>query len=102
VATAQAALADAKVSRDRECNGGVGKNCRLREDAVSELRKGLDAAMATVEQSADPQIETAARVIVWASVGLLTPKPNDIAMLRLLLLALLPQVGGILLMIARR
>jgi hypothetical protein len=102
VTIAQAALADAMASRDRECNGGVGKNCRAREDAVSDRRKALDAALATVEQSADPQIENAARVVSWVSAGLVRPSPNDLAMLRLILLAGLPQVGGILLMVARK
>jgi hypothetical protein len=102
VVNAQAALADAMTTRDRECNGGVGKNCRAREDAVTDRRKVLDAAMGTVERSADPQIEAATRVVTWASLGFLRPSTDDVAMLRLILLALLPQVGGILLMVARK
>jgi hypothetical protein len=34
-------------------------------------------------------------------MGMLQPTENDFAMLRLTLLALLPQIGGILLMVGR-
>ena len=101
VETARAALTDAMAARDRECAGGVGKNCRLREDAVNERRRALDAAMQTVAQTADPQTESAARVVAWLSGGMLRPSGDDFAMMRLILLALLPQLGGLLLMIAR-
>jgi hypothetical protein len=101
VTAAQAALSDAMTSRDRECKGGVGKFCREREATVTERRLALDAATATVEHAADPQIEAASKLVVWASHGWLTPSGDDFAMVRLLLLALLPQVGGILLMVAR-
>jgi hypothetical protein len=101
VTTAQASLADAMASRDRECVGGVGKNCRAREDAVTERRRNLDAAMRAVEQTADPQTEAASRIVAWLSIGAVRPTGDDFAMLRLILLAMLPQVGGILLMIGR-
>jgi hypothetical protein len=39
--------------------------------------------------------------VAWVSHGALQPTGNDFAMLRLLLLALLPQIGGILLMVGR-
>ena len=100
-AIAQAALADAMAARDRECKGGVGKFCRERETAVSERRQAVDAAMRAVEQTADPQTEAATRVVAWASRGMLRPSGDDFAMLRLILLALLPQIGGILLMVGR-
>jgi hypothetical protein len=101
VETARAALTDAMAARDRECAGGVGKNCRLREEAVVERRRALDAAMQTVAQAADPQTESAARVVVWLSGGMLRPSGDDFAMMRLILLALLPQLGGILLLVGR-
>lgn len=102
VAVAQAALGDAMAARDRECKGGVGKFCREREAAVAERRQAVDAAMHTVEQTADPQTDAAIRVVAWVSRGLVQPTSNDFAMLRLVLLALLPQIGGILLMVGRR
>lgn len=100
VTNAQAAVADAVAARDREC-GVVGKNCRAREDVVNERRRALDVAMKTVEQAADPQTEAASRIVAWVTVGLLQPNGNDVAMLRLVLFALLPQLGGILLMVGK-
>jgi len=102
VATAQAALADAMAARDRECKGGVGKFCREREAAVAERRQMLDAAMGSVLQAADPQTDAAIKLVTWVSRGMLQPSGDDFAMLRLTLLALLPQMGGILLLIGRR
>jgi len=101
VATAQSALSDAMAARDRECLSGVGKFCREREAIVAERRQILDSAMATVEHTADPQTDAAIKLVVWVSNGWLKPSDNDFAMLRLVLLALLPQIGGILLMVSR-
>jgi hypothetical protein len=101
VAAAQTAPSDAMAARDRECKGGVGKFCPEREADVNERRQALDAAVHSVEQTADPQTE-AIRVVAWVSRGVVQPTGNDFAMLRLVLLALLPQVGGILLMVRRR
>ena len=101
VATAQASLADAMAARDRECRSGVGKFCRDREAVVAERRQILDSAMTSVGQAADPQTDAAIKLVTWVSRGLLRPAPEDFAMLRLVLLALLPQIGGILLMVGR-
>jgi len=101
VALAQAALTDAMSARDRECKGGVGKFCREREAAVNERRQALDLATQTVVQTADPQTESAVRLVAWVTHGALQPTGNDFAMLRLVLMALLPQIGGILLMVGR-
>jgi len=59
VAIAEAALANAKGARDRECyrNGGskaVGPICRQREDIVNERQAALDQAKAEVRLQADP------------------------------------------------
>jgi hypothetical protein len=101
VTTAQGALADAIAARDRECKGGVGKFCREREAAVAERRQVLDIAMTSIGQAADPQTEAAIKLIAWGSFGILRPAHEDFAMLRLILLALLPQIGGVLLMVER-
>jgi hypothetical protein len=101
VAAAQSALSDAMSARDRECRNGVGKFCREREAAVAERRQILDAAMASVGQTADPQTNAAIKLVAWITQGMLRPTGDDFAMLRLVLLALLPQVGGILLMVSR-
>jgi hypothetical protein len=101
VTAAQSALSDAMSARDRECMRGVGKFCREREAAVAERRQILDTAMATVGQAADPQTEAAIKLVAWVSHGVVRPSADDFAMLRLILLALLPQIGGILLMVSR-
>ena len=101
VQVAQGALTDAMAARDRECKGGVGKFCREREAAVNERRLALDTAMRSVERTADPQTDAAIRLVAWLTHGALRPSDDDFAMLRLVLLALLPQIGGILLMVSR-
>ena len=101
VAAAQSGLSDAMSARDRECGNGVGKFCREREAAVVERRQILDAAMVPVRQTADPQTDAAIKIVAWISNGMLRPSSDDFAMLRLVLLALLPQIGGILLMVSR-
>lgn len=101
VVTAQAALNDAMAARDRECKGGVGKFCREREENVTRQRDAVAAAMNAVAASSDPQTEAAIRAVAWISAGWLRPTADDFGMARLILLALLPQIGGILLMIGR-
>jgi len=101
VATAQSALSDAMSARDRECLLGVGKFCRERETAVAERRQILDTALGAVEHTADPQTDAAIKLVAWVTHGLVRPSADDFAMLRLVLLALLPQIGGILLMVSR-
>lgn len=101
VTVAQAALSDAMAARDRECKGGVGKFCREREAAVVERRQVLDAATAAAGLGADPQTDAAMKLVAWTTFGILRPAPDDFAMLRLVLLALLPQVGGLLMLVAR-
>src|SRR5882672_460759 len=92
VTEARLALGDAMAARDRECKGGVGKFCREREVTVSDRRAALDAATRTVEQTGDPQTEAAIHIAAWISGGLLKPSSDDFAMLRLVLLAILPQI----------
>lgn len=101
VVTAQTALSDAMMSRDRECKGGVGKFCREREENVLRQRAALTAAMGEVAATADPQTQAAIRAVAWLTGGILQPSADDFGMLRMLLLAILPQIGGVLLMIGR-
>jgi hypothetical protein len=49
----------------------------------------------------DPQTDAAIKIVAWLSFGALRPALEDFAMLRLMLLVLFPQVGGLLLMVAR-
>jgi hypothetical protein len=101
VMAAQSALADAMGARDRECHGGVGRYCREREGAVADRRAALDVAMHAVAETGDPQAQAAAHIVAWVSGGTVKPTSDDFAMLRLALLALLPQAAGIVLLIAR-
>ena len=97
----QAMLADAMIARDRECKGGVGKFCREREALVAERRQLLDAAMTSVHQAADPQTDAAINLLAWISGGRMRPALEDFSMFRLILFALLPQIGGLLLLVGR-
>lgn len=101
VTAAQAALADAQAARDRECKGGVGKFCRERETTVASARQNLETAMQSVAQTGDPQAAALVRVVTWISRGVIVPTEGDVGMIRLILMSLLPQVGGILLMASR-
>jgi MarR family len=65
----------------------------LRE-AESQLRL-LPSVMAT-----DPQADTAARLIGWMSFGLITVTSNDIHLARIAGMTLVPQLGGLVLMLA--
>jgi hypothetical protein len=65
----------------------------LRE-AESQLR-GLPSVMAT-----DPQADTAARLISWMSLGLITVTSNDIHLARIAGMTLVPQLAGLVLMLA--
>ena len=68
---------------------------------MTERQTALDQAMAAVAATADPQTVAAMHLVAWLSAGHLAPSESDLAMVRLLLLALLPQIGGILLMVGR-
>jgi hypothetical protein len=68
---------------------------------VVERQRALDAAVSSVERAVDPQTEAASKIVAWLSGGNANPTAADFAMLRLLLLSLLPQAGGLLLMIGR-
>jgi hypothetical protein len=95
---AQLALADAKFARDRECIRIRRPMCQRREDEVLARQDKLDAERRAIV--ADPQSEGAAKLVVW-----LTGVPVGSAWLsglRLALLTLLPQIGGLLLAVARR
>ena len=63
-----------------------------------DARFALDALVALTTR---PDQIKALRQTVRATRGALRPSGDDFAMLRLVLLALLPQIGGILLMVSR-
>jgi hypothetical protein len=57
--------------------------------------------MQNVAQAADPQAVAAVKLVSWVTAGAISPNENDFSMLRLMLLCLLPQLGGLLVMVAR-
>jgi hypothetical protein len=65
----------------------------LRE-AESQLRL-LPSVVAT-----DPQVDTAARLLSWMSFGLITVTSNDIQLARIAGMTLVPQLAGLVLMLA--
>jgi hypothetical protein len=90
------------VARDRECASGLGPICREREQVVIDRQRALDTALSSVERGADPQTDAAIKIVAWLTAGKLKPAADDFNTLRLVLLALLPQLGGLLLMISAR
>jgi hypothetical protein len=114
--TAEAVTA-ATVARDQEC-GRVGDNCRrrvaelagvLQAKALTDRAATIDASIAALAAklaglpavaSADPQIESAVAVIAWLSRGLVTPSAADLEMVRLLGVAIIPILGGLLIAFA--
>jgi hypothetical protein len=50
--------------------------------------------------SVDPGAESFSRILAWISRGLITPSPDDVAVLRLLGLTIVPSLAGLVLMFA--
>lgn len=50
--------------------------------------------------TADPQAETAAQLVSWATFGMITLAANNIRMARIAGMALMPQLAGLVLMLA--
>jgi hypothetical protein len=101
VADAQRRLDTLSASRRDECLKR-GDRCRQLEKDEQTAIESLREAREKVSVLADPQIASAAKLVAWVSVDRYHPSPDDFAMLRLLLLTLLPQLGGLVLMVASR
>lgn len=69
---------------------------------LSRLSGLLASLQGTVEQLSDPQSDAATRLAAWVSLGAVRPSSEDFAMLRLILLVLLPQMGGLVIMVGRQ
>jgi hypothetical protein len=77
--------------------------------ATAERRDVLDADLHEAESqlkrlpsvmASDPQADTAARLITWTSFGLITVTSNDIQLARIAGMTLVPQLAGLVLMLA--
>ena len=112
--TDQSAVVAAEVARDQEC-GRVGPNCRqrvaelgavLRDKAAADRAAEIDARIAQAETTlialpvlaaADPQTEAARAAVAWLSHGNLTASAEDIRMTRVLGIAAVLFMAGLLL-----
>jgi hypothetical protein len=94
---AQRRLDTLTTSRNDECQKR-GDKCRQLEKDVQAAFETLREARREVSATADPQIASAAKLVAWVSLNRFHPSADDFAMLRLLLLTLLPQLGGLVLM----
>jgi len=99
VATAQLAANAAQKAREAECEIR-GPRCRERETDERTALTSLAAAIAVpipaaaTIADADPQVTAALRLVRWAGLKLTT---DDIVNLRLALMAILPNIAGLVL-----
>jgi hypothetical protein len=101
VSDAQRKLDTLSASRRDECLKR-GDKCRQLEKDEQTAIESLREARLVVTATADPQIASAAKLVAWVSLDHFHPTADDFAMLRLLLLTLLPQLGGLVLMLAKK
>jgi hypothetical protein len=117
VPTTAATVAAAQRAHDQECTK-LGPICRQRIDTLNaaianktltdhaaDLDRRISVAAdklagIPVFASGDPQVEAAVAVITWASMGTIKPSATDVEMLRVLGVAAIPIVGGLLLSFA--
>jgi len=104
VRAADQALDAARAKRDEACGRGLGKTvaCQLRQAEVTKLEAKQTLATLKVTAQAKPESADFAKLVAWASMGTVQPTVRDFDMLWLLFRTLLPQVGGLVLMLARR
>jgi hypothetical protein len=74
----------------------------VRRDAIDAELRDIAAEIGRLPAvtSADPQADTAARLARWLTAGLVPIRPEDVAMARIAGMALLPQIGGLVIMLA--
>jgi hypothetical protein len=98
------ALEAARVKRDEACGRGVGKTvaCKVRQAEVAKLEAGQVEATRKVVAQARPESTDFAKLVTWVSRGAVQPGPEDYGLIWLLFRTFLPQVGGLVLMLARR
>jgi hypothetical protein len=89
----------AKAAVAAECKQ-VGPLCRARQAEERQVLAELAGAQTAVAAAADPQTTRSAQLVAWLSPW--RPSDTDLAMVRLALLTLLPQLGGLVLMVVRK
>ena len=83
---------------------GLGKTvaCQSRQSEVTKLEGRQNQATNKAAAQAKPEGTDFAKLVTWASMGTLHPGAEDFDMLWLLFRTFLPQIGGLVLMLARR
>jgi hypothetical protein len=86
------------------CGRGLGKTvaCQSRQAEVTKLEKKQTLATNKVAAQAKPESADFAKLVAWVSNGTMRPSAEDFDMLWLFFRTLLPHVGGLVLMLARR
>ena len=97
VADAVRRLDTLSASRKDECLKR-GDRCRQLEKDEQSAIEALRMAREKVSLTADPQTQSAAKVVSWASLGRLNPSADDFGNFKLLVLAVFSQLGGLFLM----
>jgi hypothetical protein len=97
-------LDKAKGARDQACGPGLGKSkaCQDHRQEVTKAEGQPAEAQKKVAAVAKPESADFAKLIKWVTLGRLEPRADDFDMLWLLFRTLLPQIGGVVLMLARR
>jgi hypothetical protein len=98
------ALDVARARRDDACGQGLGKTiaCKARQAEVVKVEATQVQATAKVVAHAKPESTDFAKLVTWVSRDAIQPGADDFAMLWLLFRTFLPQVGGLVLMLAQR
>jgi hypothetical protein len=78
----------------------VGPLCRARQADERQALADLGAAESAQAAVADPQVSQAVKLVAWLTP--LRPADADLAMVRLGLIVLIPQLAGLVLLVARR
>jgi hypothetical protein len=104
VRAADHALDVARAKRDEACGPGHGKSvaCKVRQAEVTKLEANRTQATAKVAAQAKPESIDFAKLVAWVSRGTIQPGADDFSNLWLLFRTFLPQVGGLVLMLAQR
>ena len=87
----------APIQRLRQARGEAFRMEQIRSE-LTNAQTSLAALPAVA--SADPQGEMAAALIHWLSFGAITPAAHDISMARIVGMTVLPQISGLVLMLA--
>jgi hypothetical protein len=98
------AVEHARAQRDQACRKGQASSdaCRSAKDDVAKLEKTQTAAAAKVEGAAKPENADFSALVTWLTRGTIKPGATDFSMIWLLLRTILPQIGGLVLLLAKR